>query len=61
MPNVSLLWDKGVGCSGALTGGAGLARGGPVGTKLEYLHGEILAEAFRGRRHFELETKAQKE
>jgi len=38
-----------------------LARGVPVGTKLEYLHGEILAEAFRGRRHFELETKAQKE
>lgn len=27
-----------------------LARGLPVGTRLEYLHGEILAEAFRGRR-----------
>lgn len=27
-----------------------LARGVPVGTRLEYLHGEILAEAFRGRR-----------
>ena len=27
-----------------------LARGIPVGTRLEYLHGEILAEAFRGRR-----------
>ncbi len=27
-----------------------LARGVPVGTRLEYLHGEILAEAFRERR-----------
>ena len=27
-----------------------LARGIPVGARLEYLHGEILAEAFRGRR-----------
>ncbi|TAH34970.1 MAG: recombination protein RecR [Planctomycetota bacterium] len=27
-----------------------LARGVPVGTRLEYLHGEILGEAFRGRR-----------
>lgn len=27
-----------------------LARGLPVGTRLEYLHGEILAEAFKGRR-----------
>jgi len=27
-----------------------LARGVPVGARLEYLHGEILAEAFRGRR-----------
>ena len=26
-----------------------LARGLPVGTRLEYLHGEILAEAFKGR------------
>ena len=26
-----------------------LARGVPVGTRLEYLHGEILADAFRGR------------
>lgn len=26
-----------------------LARGVPVGTRLEYLHGEILGEAFRGR------------
>ncbi|HEX9793960.1 MAG TPA: recombination mediator RecR [Planctomycetota bacterium] len=26
-----------------------LARGIPVGTRLEYLHGEILAEAYRGR------------
>jgi recombination protein RecR len=26
-----------------------LARGVPVGARLEYLHGEILAEAFRGR------------
>ncbi len=26
-----------------------LARGVPVGSRLEYLHGEILAEAFRGR------------
>jgi recombination protein RecR len=29
-----------------------LARGLPVGTRLEYLHGEILAEAFQGRREF---------
>ncbi|NQU50352.1 MAG: recombination protein RecR [Planctomycetes bacterium] len=34
-----------------------LARGLPVGTRLEYLHGEILAEAFRGRRRFQGETK----
>ena len=27
-----------------------LARGLPVGARLEYLHGDILAEAFRGRR-----------
>lgn len=27
-----------------------LARGVPVGTRLEYLHGEILADAFKGRR-----------
>ena len=26
-----------------------LARGVPVGARIEYLHGEILAEAFRGR------------
>lgn len=30
-----------------------LARGVPVGARLEYLHGEILAEAFRGRREVE--------
>ncbi len=29
-----------------------LARGVPVGTRLEYLHGEILAEAFRERREW---------
>jgi recombination protein RecR len=36
-----------------------LARGVPVGTKLEYLHGEILAEAFRGRSRFELVANSQ--
>lgn len=28
-----------------------LARGVPIGARLEYLHGEILAEAFRGRQN----------
>jgi recombination protein RecR len=36
-----------------------LARGVPVGTKLEYLHGEILAEAFRGRCRFESVANSQ--
>lgn len=33
-----------------------LARGVPIGARLEYLHGEILAEAFRGRQ----DARAQK-
>ena len=36
-----------------------LARGVPVGTRLEYLHGEILVEAFRDRRPC-LEVKGEK-
>jgi recombination protein RecR len=34
-----------------------LARGLPVGTRLEYLHGEILAEAFHGRQSCEELTR----
>jgi len=34
-----------------------LARGVPVGTRLEYLHGEILAEAFRERRLWQAEPE----
>ncbi len=33
-----------------------LARGVPVGTRLEYLHGEILAEAYRERRSWPLDA-----
>ncbi len=36
-----------------------LARGVPVGTRLEYLHGEILLEAFRERRPFSTPESAE--
>jgi recombination protein RecR len=36
-----------------------LARGLPVGTRLEYLHGEILAEAFQGRREFSIRAHSK--
>ncbi len=36
-----------------------LARGVPVGARLEYLHGEILAEAFRARQHVDADGNVE--